>query len=112
MSAIDRTFNLPDLRGRFLRGVDHGTGRDPDSASRTASNANGNTGDTVGSIEGDQLRSHAHTFGSGGGAATNTPGYPTSTSQDVFGHSSLDTSSSGGAETRPLNANVNWIIKT
>src|ERR1051325_6033662 len=30
------TFNLPDMRGRFLRGTDHGLGSDPDAASRVA----------------------------------------------------------------------------
>src|SRR5580692_10411038 len=30
------TFQLPDYRGRFLRGVDDGQGRDPDAATRTA----------------------------------------------------------------------------
>ncbi len=43
------TFNLPDFRGRFLRGVDNGAGRDPNAGSRTASNTGGNTGDAVGS---------------------------------------------------------------
>jgi phage-related tail fiber protein len=33
------TFNLPDYRGRFLRGVDGTAGRDPDSANRTAPQA-------------------------------------------------------------------------
>ena len=45
-------FNLPDYRGRFLRGVDQGQGRDPDSAGRTAMNTGGNTGDNVGSVQG------------------------------------------------------------
>ena len=54
------TFHLPDLRGRFLRGVNNGSGRDPDAASRTAANAGGNTGDNVGSIQGHAIPDHAH----------------------------------------------------
>lgn len=47
------TFNLPDYRGRFLRGVDGGALRDPDAGSRTAMAAGGNAGDAVGSVQGD-----------------------------------------------------------
>ena len=42
------TFNLPDLRGEFLRGVDNGQGNDSDAASRTG-------GDAVGSSQGYAL---------------------------------------------------------
>src|SRR5438132_1272895 len=35
----------------FLRGVDHGQGRDPDGAARAAMNPGGNVGDQVGSLE-------------------------------------------------------------
>ena len=45
------TFNVPDFRGMLLRGVDNGSGNDPDAGSRTASNPGGNTGDNVGSYQ-------------------------------------------------------------
>ena len=54
------TFNLPDYQGRFLRGVDHGSGRDPNASARTAAHPGGNVGDEVGSIEGDAYSMHTH----------------------------------------------------
>jgi microcystin-dependent protein len=44
-------FNLPDMRGMFLRGVDNGAGNDPDANSRQASHNGGNVGDTVGTLQ-------------------------------------------------------------
>jgi microcystin-dependent protein len=54
------TFHLPDLRGRFARGVDGGVGRDPDAANRVASNNGGNVGDVVGSLQDDAVQGHRH----------------------------------------------------
>jgi phage-related tail fiber protein len=54
------TFQLPDYRGRFLRGVDDGQKRDPDALARTAAAPGGNAGDAVGSIEGDANAPHVH----------------------------------------------------
>jgi microcystin-dependent protein len=53
-------FRIPDLRGRFLRGVDMGAGRDPDATSRTASNPGGHQGDDVGTVQDDAFRKHSH----------------------------------------------------
>ena len=106
-------FNLPDFRGRFLRGWDNAIGRDPDRASRTAMATGGNAGDAIGSVQTDAFKSHTHTTtdkftnwsatsasGSAGntGATTQYIEYPTS-------------SATGGSETRPINAYVNYIIK-
>lgn len=46
------TFNVPDMRGLFPRGMDDGSGNDPDAASRAAANTGGNTGDNIGSEQG------------------------------------------------------------
>src|SRR5690606_10610092 len=54
------TFNLPDYRGRFLRGLDGTAGNDPDKASRTAMNSGGNTGNAVGSVQADEFKNHTH----------------------------------------------------
>ena len=51
------TFNLPDLRGMFLRGVSGESGNDGDAASRgMLTNNGGNTGNNVGSYQGDAIR--------------------------------------------------------
>jgi microcystin-dependent protein len=45
------TFNLPDFRGRFMRGVDGTANRDPDKGTRTSAATGGNTGNNVGSAQ-------------------------------------------------------------
>ena len=59
----DDTFNLPDLRGRFVRGVDHRAGNDPDTRLRKASNKGGYKGDKVGSYQLDNIQTHSHQWG-------------------------------------------------
>jgi microcystin-dependent protein len=127
------TFNIPDYRGRFLRGTDDmGTGagaagRDPDAAGRTAMNTGGNAGNNVGSVQADATAKngltitdpgHSHdqfdNVGGTGGvnlSATNagsTAGRSSTTSTDPAG----TVLNAGDNETRPLNAYVNYIIKT
>ena len=51
------TFNLPDLRGMFLRGVSGESGNDEDAENRVVLTDNGgNTGNNVGSYQGDAIR--------------------------------------------------------
>lgn len=125
------TFQLPDYRGRFLRGVDNmGTGaagRDPDADTRTASNAGGNTGNAVGSVQSDSMQlitgnissttwrngdmgtySGAF-FRSGQGTSTGAAG-PNAT--PAFGFdSSRSPNARTSTETRSQNAYVEYIIK-
>jgi microcystin-dependent protein len=104
------TFNLPDYRGRFLRGVDGGVGTDPDAAARTAMATGGNTGDTVGSVQEDAFKSHSHSMPlagpDGNGLGNNREITTTSSYSKVW-----STNPTGGTETRPKNANVNYLIK-
>jgi len=51
------TFNLPDARGEFIRGWDHGAGTDPDAAART-NRGDGTAGDVIGSKQLDQFQGH------------------------------------------------------
>jgi microcystin-dependent protein len=68
------TFNVPDYRGRFLRGVDDGTGHDPDANAREAATLGGASGDRVGSV---QRWGTAPPVGSGQGFTTSTAGVHT-----------------------------------
>lgn len=128
-------FRLPDYRGYFLRGVDRGSGRDPDIGLRMKPNpTSGNDGNRVGSVQSfgtsmpntpfktSIVENHTHgdpTWNGQGGpyelAVENRgPGgcdygaqsAPT-TPAGEHSHSILG----GDKETRPSNAYVNWIIK-
>ncbi len=69
-AANATSFNLPDLRGMFLRGKDGGRGYDDDRNSRSAPYPGGATGDAVGTYEGMSVQSHGHSF-SGSGSTSN-----------------------------------------
>tara|TARA_Y100000389_G_scaffold202627_1_gene248483 strand:- start:6424 stop:6957 length:534 start_codon:yes stop_codon:yes gene_type:complete len=78
------TFNVPDLRGEFMRGWDDSRGID---ASRV-----------FGSAQADELKSHTHTFNQPN-ANNRADGY----SSSFTGLSSQSTGATGGNETRPRN---------
>ena len=107
------SFRVPDLRGRFVRGVSGSATRDPDRGSRTAMNSGGNTGNNVGSVQGDALKSHSHQYDSRkqrdtalSGGSNNSRGWDKNDSYET-----KNTATTGGSETRPTNAYLHFIIK-
>jgi microcystin-dependent protein len=123
------TFNLPDFRGQFLRGWDHGAGVDPDAEERT-NRGDGTTGDNIGTKQNDATarpsnsfrtnsHSHSHTLpvfqgeglDAGGNARRSdgaTPSTNTATNSNSHDHS---ITGGGDQETRPINITVMYIIK-
>ena len=107
-------FKLPDLRGRFVRGVDETGEVDPDYKDRFIYN-----GDMkkpveaqVGSLQEDELKEHEHYWrgwnsipGPGAGAHVRSHKW---IEKDKLEKCAAKT---GGKETRPKNIYVNWIIK-
>lgn len=113
-------FNVPDFRGRFLRGVDGTAARDPNSVSRTAMNTGGNSGNNVGSVQSDALQGHRHAndgvnylFGTSGLGYQANNGPQAQQRQFQVGDPTNDGTNGvprTSSETRPINANVNYCI--
>ena len=115
---VTGSFNVPDFRGRFLRGVDSSTtppARDPDRANRLAMNSGGLAGINVGSIQDSALQTHTHTYRQVTGEGVER--YPAGSNLDAMRKALNDGVASGSptgnvsTETRPINAYVNYIIK-
>lgn len=90
------TFQLPDLRGEFLRGWDIGRGVDPDSPRQS------------GTFQADALKAHTHGGVPSLQADVDRGDQSSNFSIDVNGV----TASTGGTETRPRNVAVQYLIKT
>ena len=86
--------NVPDLRGEFVRGWDNGAGVD--------------AGRTLGSTQTDEFKSHAHSYTRKGASGNSVTGGP---SQINDGLTPVTTGAQGGAETRPRNVALMYIIK-
>jgi microcystin-dependent protein len=106
------TFNLPDMRGQFLRGLDVSGTVDPDGAGRV-----------VGDSQADEMQGHRHEDGDGWEAVNmyaGTGGNMLYKQNGIGSTANLiaDPISDGvngtprtGLETRPKNVAVNYIIK-
>jgi microcystin-dependent protein len=104
-----KDFNLPDYRGRFLRGTDLDAGRDLDRAARTAAVTGANAGAAVGSVQEDAFQDHTHSIALHGNNGLNGIGSFLS----PMGNTSTGGADSGkrAPETRPKNVYVNYIIR-
>lgn len=115
-------FNLPDYRGYFLRGVDGGSGNDPDLSLRTVPTGGTGSNAQVGSIQGDAMLVHQHDYQQAQTSAKAQAG-----ALDVFMPPSVKTPTSAPVnasdqaldthtgisehETRPKNIYVHYLIK-
>lgn len=108
----DGMFQLPDLRGVFVRGVDNGSGADPDLSSRLSPNGKGAyTG--VGSIQLDALHTHTHAYASPKTAVTSDQtgkAYVVS-DQDARTTDIEPQAAVSDNETRPRNVAAHYIIR-
>jgi microcystin-dependent protein len=87
------TFNLPDLRGYFVRG--------------SGTNSDGTAAGTFGAKQADDFKSHTHTvFGAQGGPFTSTGIYLSG----VTG-TNVTSAATGGTETRPKNIAMLYCVK-
>lgn len=57
---VENKFNVPDLRGHFVRGVDGEANRDPDRNTRKTSASGSKPGNIGGSKQEDQDKKHDH----------------------------------------------------
>lgn len=118
------SFNLPDLRGMFLRGIDGTAGNDPNKTTRTSKNGS-NSGNRIGSYQDDQFQGHHHNGSiayfstqpfdnslvrqkgpdGNGGTRAEVPGVQGPVTDGTNGTPRT------GSETRPKNVYVLYIIK-
>jgi hypothetical protein len=104
----NKEFFLPDLRGRFVRGVDDGSGNDPDAATRTDMKDGKRVDSGVGSLQPDDFRSHQHEYSH---IKDETPGKGI-VSGNYWSPGGDKTKPAGGKETRPVNAALYYLIRT
>ena len=97
------TFKLPDLRGEFVRGWDHGRGID--------------AGRNIGTAQADAFKAHRHAISALNGATADylggsiaDYGIEQNYKSDYYQYPNI-MSSTGGTETRPRNIALMYIIK-
>ena len=119
------TFNIPDLRGEFVRGFDNGKGTDSGRSIASAQSSNNlSHGHSVSASVNDSGHNHATSLGNkrvflvggsqhvGFGGAGGYPGQDFSMSNANTGISvSISQNNAGGSEARPRNIAMMYVIK-
>jgi len=114
------SFNLPDLRGQFIRGVSELASQDPDRVARLPTNRPGYDRWMVGSTQADAFQMHEHDYQASKmeGAAVPGEGLAVTLFQpqaDVATTGCIAAPEGGtprtSSETRPVNLYLNYIIR-
>lgn len=108
--SADNAFRLPDYRGLFLRGVDAGSGMDPNASDRVGPEGTG-TNSGVGSLQCAAMQDHTHTYKVILQATTSSQGTAAGQASTTDVTSSPDKPALVSSETRAKNIAVNFIIK-
>ncbi len=125
------SFNVPDLRGRFLRGTSYNSNMDPDASTRVAMSPGGDEGNSVGSLQfsATALPNVPFSFLSAGEHTHTVDNVPQGSNAYALAGSHYAIANSGGVtsdsagvhshvlgnwddESRPVNLYVNFLICT
>lgn len=104
------TFNLPDYRGQFLRGVSGTSGKDPDASSRL-NRGDGTTGNVIGTKQTSQNLAHSHSLDVGGQWIAEGGAWAYGDREHGEALNTTIVQTNGGAEARPTNVNVIFCIR-
>lgn len=111
-----KTFKLPDLRGYFPRGADHGSGNDPNASTRIRANGSFAEASGVGTYQNFATRRPDNAFKSDIQLQSSTTRQHGETKGGVMKEGSdqrITTCNDGGGnpDTRPINVYVEYYIK-
>lgn len=104
----------PDLRGRFIRIYNNGSGFDPEASNRYMLWREDNDGDNIGTTQIDEYSEHNHPFSYSAVLAEGTFSAVGTLITGINGDTSLPNNisvNSGGKETRPENIYLNAVMK-